>query len=99
MSETITRIHLASCVGKQVDVSVAESAKMVDAIFEEMSVGLKKDEVVKIPFFGSFYVRKKSQRMGRNPKTKIDAVIEPRNAVSFYASNKLKVKINNNKKD
>jgi len=94
MSDTVTRLVLSSAVGKETDLSIVESSKIVDAIFSEMTQGLKEDGVVKIPFFGSFYVRKKAGRIGRNPKTKIEAVITARNVVSFYSSNKLKEKLN-----
>ena len=94
MSDTVTRLVLSSALGKKIDLSIVESSKIVDAIFSEMTQGLKEDGVVKIPLFGRFDVRKKAERMGRNPKTKIEAVITPRTVASFHSSIKLKEKLN-----
>jgi integration host factor subunit alpha len=94
MSDTITRSYLAESVYKKVGISFLESADMVDSVFAEIISAIKKEEEVKIASFGSFYVRSKKQRLGRNPKTKKEAVITPRKVVSFYASNMLKKRIN-----
>jgi integration host factor subunit alpha len=94
MSDTITRMHLSNVIHGKIGAPVAEASKIVDAVFEEIAIALKSEEVMKVAFFGSFYVRSKKQRIGRNPKTKVEALITPRKTISFYASNELKTKVN-----
>jgi integration host factor subunit alpha len=95
---TITRAHLTEAVYRELGLPYTECAELVNSLFEEIITALTKGETVKISSFGSFEVRKKKARMGRNPKTKEDAVIAERNAVSFYASYNLKKEINNSDK-
>ena len=94
MTKTITRADLADAVYKDVGLSQAESADFVDAIFEEVSSALSAGDHVKISSFGSFNLRDKNARIGRNPKTGIEAKISARRVVVFKPSNKLKTKIN-----
>ena len=94
MTKTVTRATLTDKVYHEIGMSYTESANLVDILFNELVNGLLKDETVKISSFGSFYVRTKKQRVGRNPKTKKTAIIKPRKVISFYASNYLKDKIN-----
>jgi integration host factor subunit alpha len=94
MSDTVTRMHLSNIVHEKIGASVVEASKIVDAVFEEIALALKSEEIMKVAFFGSFYVRSKKQRIGRNPKTKVEAVITPRKTISFYASNELKAQVN-----
>jgi integration host factor subunit alpha len=96
MTETITRSYLAESVYKKVGISLTESAEIVDTVFDEIIKAINDSDEVKIAAFGSFYTRSKSKRIGRNPKTKKEAIIEPRKVVSFYASNILKKRINKN---
>jgi integration host factor subunit alpha len=94
--DTVTRAHLANSIYKKFGYSRAEAADLVDAVFDEVNGALKNDEEVKISSFGTFKVRKKDERVGRNPKTKEEVAISARKVVSFYVSNLLKKKINNN---
>jgi len=91
---TITRAYLTEVVYRELGLPYTECAELVNGLFDEIIASLQKGETVKISSFGSFEVRKKKARMGRNPKTKEEAVISERNAVSFYASHNLKKAIN-----
>jgi integration host factor subunit alpha len=94
MTKTINRAYLTEIIYHQIGISYAESANLVDLVFDELMNNLIKDKVAKISSFGSFYVKEKAARVGRNPKTRKDVLIKPRNVVSFYASSLLKEKIN-----
>ncbi len=95
MSEkTLTRAELANAIHDEVGLPRQESAQMVEAILEEIVAAMKSDKIVKLSSFARFTVREKKQRVGRNPKTKVEAVITPRNVVSFRASSILKDRIN-----
>lgn len=97
MSEqTLTRALLTEAVYKEIGLSQAESADLVDAVLEEMTQALVKEHEVKISSFGSFRVNQKEARVGRNPKTKEEAVISPRKVVTFHASNILRNALNEN---
>lgn len=95
MSEqTITRADLAEAVYEQVGLSRNESSDLVETVLEEISKTLEKGENVKISSFGSFAVRQKGQRIGRNPKTGVEVPIKPRRVLTFRASHVLKDRIN-----
>lgn len=91
---TVTRAHLAEAVYQEVGLSRNDSAQIVDVILEEICKALINGEMCKLSSFGSFQVRNKSQRMGRNPKTGEEVPILPRRVVVFRASHVLKDKIN-----
>jgi integration host factor subunit alpha len=91
---TITRAHLAEAVYQEVGLSRNDSAQLVDEILEEVSQALVKGDMVKLSSFGSFQVRSKGQRIGRNPKTGEEVPILPRRVLVFRASHVLKDKIN-----
>ena len=74
--------------------SRSESAQIVETVLDEISDALIRGEDVKLSSFGSFLVRHKNRRMGRNPKTGEEVPIEPRRVLSFRASHVLKEKIN-----
>ncbi len=93
-SKTLTRANLGEAVSKEANLTAVEAAAVVDATFEEISKVLEKDILVKISSFGTFMVRQKKQRIGRNPKTKVEVPIKPRKVISFKASTLLKSKIN-----
>ncbi|KJE34752.1 integration host factor subunit alpha [Thalassospira sp. HJ] len=96
MSETtITRADLAEAVYQEVGLSRNESAQLLETVLDEISSALIKDEVVKISSFGSFSVRQKGQRIGRNPKTGEEVPILPRKVLVFRPSQVLKARINN----
>ena len=94
MSETLTRQHLAEAVYAQVGLSRNESAELVDRVLEEVSVRLVRGETVKLSSFGTFAVRSKGGRIGRNPKTGEEVPINPRRVLVFRASNIMKSRIN-----
>lgn len=91
---TITRADLAEAVYEQVGLSRNESADLVEAVLDEMMTALIRGENVKISSFGSFSVRQKGERVGRNPKTGVEVPILPRKVLVFRASHVLKDRIN-----
>ncbi|MDB2415264.1 integration host factor subunit alpha [Rickettsiales bacterium] len=94
MSETVTRAHLVDKIYRRFGYSRAECSDIIDSIIEEINDGLDKEGEVKLSSFGTFKVRSKKARVGRNPKTKKEVPISARKVVSFYASNILKDLIN-----
>jgi len=94
-STTVTRAYLAEAIYTKFGYSRAESSDLVDAVIEEIIVGMEKEDEVKISSFGTFKVKKKNERIGRNPKTKKEVPVTARKVASFYVSNILKKKINN----
>ena len=93
-SQNITRLDLYDAVYKKVGLSRSESLAMVELVLKEITDTLEKGETVKPSSFGSFIVRKKKQRVGRNPKTGTEATISSRRIVMFKASAILKRQIN-----
>ncbi len=92
--QTITRADLTDAVYQEVGLSRNESADLVDSVLGEIAGALVQGDVVKISSFGSFSVRQKGQRIGRNPKTGEEVPILPRRVLVFRASNVLKSHIN-----
>ena len=92
--ETVTRAQLSEAVYQEVGLSRNESAELVEEVLNEISNTLVRGEQVKISSFGSFSVRQKRERTGRNPKTGEEVPIKPRRVLVFRASNVLKQKIN-----
>jgi len=95
---TVTRAQLAEAVYQEVGLSRNDSAEFVDVILEEISNALVGGEMVKLSSFGSFQVRSKAQRIGRNPKTGEEVPISPRRVLVFRASHVLKDKVNRTRK-
>ncbi len=93
-SATVTRAHLAEAVYREIGLSRNESSDLVETVLREMSDSLARGESVKISSFGSFSVRQKGSRIGRNPKTGEEVPILPRKVLVFRASNVLKSRIN-----
>ena len=91
---TITRADLSESVFQEVGLSRNESSDLVETILAEVVEALARGESVKISSFGSFTVRDKAQRVGRNPKTGQEVPILPRRVLVFRASNVLKSLIN-----
>jgi integration host factor subunit alpha len=91
---TVTRADLTEAVYRSLGISRNESSAFVERILEEVSGSLEKGETVKISSFGTFSVRDKKLRMGRNPKTGEEVPIAPRRVVTFRASHVLKDSIN-----
>lgn len=93
-SNTVTRAQLAEAVYQEVGLSRNESADLVELVLKEIAEALTKGENVKISSFGSFFVRSKGKRVGRNPKTGEEVPINPRKVLVFRASHVLKDRVN-----
>ena len=93
---TVTRAHLSEAVYQEVGLSRNESADLVESIISEICDSLVEGETVKISSFGSFSVRKKSGRIGRNPKTGEQVPISPRRVLIIRPSHVLKEQVNKN---
>lgn len=91
---TVTRADLSEAVYQKVGLSRTESAALVEAVLSEIGDCLAKGETVKLSSFGSFVVRDKGRRIGRNPKTGVEVPIEPRRVLVFKPSNVFKARIN-----
>ncbi len=91
---TVTRADLSEAVYQKVGLSRTESASLVESVLSEICDCLAKGETVKLSSFGSFVVRHKGQRVGRNPKTGVEVPILPRRVLSFRSSQVLKARIN-----
>lgn len=96
MSKTITRADLGNAVYREIGLSLSESMTLVDAVFEEVCAALEKGDNVKLSSFGTFSLRKKKARVGRNPKTGVEVEITPRTVLTFNPSNILKETVNRN---
>ena len=92
--KTVTRAQLSEAVYQEVGLSRNESADLVESVLSEVSDSLIKGETVKVSSFGSFYVRQKGERVGRNPKTGEEVPILPRRVLVFRPSHVLKDRIN-----
>ncbi|WP_319773347.1 integration host factor subunit alpha [Breoghania sp.] len=92
--KTVTRADLCEAVYQKVGLSRTESADLVEQVLSEISDCLVSGEAVKLSSFGSFLVRSKGERIGRNPKTGEEVPISPRRVMVFRPSNVLKQKIN-----
>ncbi len=90
---TLTRADLSEEVHREIGLSRADSAAVVEAVLEHMCSALAKGENVKISGFGSFILREKGQRVGRNPKTGVEVPIAPRRVLTFRASQMLRDRI------
>ena len=90
---TVTRAHLSEALHEEVGLSRDECGELVETVLREISDTLTMGEAVKISSFGSFSVRQKGERIGRNPKTGEEVPILPRRVVVFRASHVLKGRI------
>jgi integration host factor subunit alpha len=93
-SRNVTRVDLCEAVYRNTRLNHAASSAMVELVLKEITDALEKGETVKLSAFGSFIVRKKKQRVGRNPKTGVEATISSRRIVVFKPSAMLKQQIN-----
>jgi integration host factor subunit alpha len=94
MTSNVTRVDLYEAVYREVGLSRSESLAMVELVLKEITDSLAKGETVKLSSFGSFIVRKKKLRIGRNPKTGTEVPISPRRVIVFKPSAILKQQIN-----
>ena len=90
---TMTRADLADALTREVGLSRADSGKVVEQILASMCDALSEGQNVKISGFGTFVLRDKGQRVGRNPKTGIEVPIAPRRVLTFRASQMLRDRI------
>jgi len=93
-STTVTRVDLTRAVHQKLGLSSAESRQLVEQVLGEITACIVRGETVRLSGFGSFAVRRKGLRVGRNPMTRVEALIAPRRVVVFKASDLLKRKIN-----
>ena len=93
-AKTITRADLSEAVYQRLGLSRTESASLVEMVLQEISQAIERGETVKLSSFGSFVVRSKGERIGRNPKTGVEVPITPRRVMVFKPSNILKSRIN-----
>lgn len=92
-NETLTRMDLAEAVFEEVGLSRNESADLVESVLQHISDALVRGENVKISSFGTFNIRDKNARIGRNPKTGEEVPINPRRVLSFRPSQTMKDKV------
>lgn len=93
-AHTVTRADLAEAVYQRVGLSRSESADLVQSVVDEICDAASRGETVKLSSFGSFVVRAKAERIGRNPKTGVEAPIIARRVMVFKPSNVLKARVN-----
>lgn len=92
-TDTLTRAAIAEAIHRKLGLSRAESLEMVESILDHMGNALEKGENVKISGFGTFLLRDKGERIGRNPKTGVEVPITPRRVLTFRASQMLKDRV------
>jgi integration host factor subunit alpha len=90
---TLTRADLAEMLNRQVGLSRADAAEMVESILGHMTSALLNGDNVKISGFGTFVLRDKAERIGRNPKTGVEVHITPRRVLTFRASQGMRQKV------
>jgi integration host factor subunit alpha len=90
---TLTRADLAESLHTQVGLSRADSSRLVEQILDKMCSALAEGENVKISGFGTFVLRDKGERIGRNPKTGVEVPIAPRRVLTFRASQMMRERI------
>lgn len=90
---TLTRADLAESLQRQIGLSRAESSQLVESILLQLTDALARGENVKIAGFGTFLIRDKNERIGRNPKTGVEVSIAPRRTLSFRASQNLRGRV------
>jgi integration host factor subunit alpha len=91
---TVTRSDLAEAVFRRIGLSRLESAQLVEMVIDEISDAILRGENVKLSSFGTFLQRSKRERVGRNPKTGVEAKISPRKVLVFKASHIMRERIN-----
>ena len=91
---TVTRADIAEKIYEEVGISRKDCGEILDEVVEEISICLAKGEDVKLASFGSLILRRKTPRVGRNPKTGVEAEISARTVISFKPSQNLRKAIN-----
>lgn len=92
--KTLTRSDLAEAITEEFQVTKFEALDFIEEVLDEIAKALVEEGMVKLVGFGTFTVRDKNARMGRNPRTKEEAFIAQRKSLSFKASTILKKKVN-----
>lgn len=90
---TLTRADLAETLNRHVGLSRADASNMIESLLSHITEALVRGENVKISGFGSFVLRDKGQRIGRNPKTGVEVPITPRRVLTFRASQGMRQKV------
>jgi integration host factor subunit alpha len=90
---TLTRADLAETLNRQIGLSRADSSTMIESILDHMTTALIDGENVKISGFGTFVLRDKGERVGRNPKTGVEVPITPRRVLTFRASQGMRQRV------
>ena len=93
---TVTRADIAESVCEEIGLSRKDAGDILDMVIDEIKSELIAGRDVKISTFGSFWLKKKNARIGRNPKTGVEAEITPRTVISFRPSQTLKKSVNKN---
>ena len=93
--ENVTREDIAQYINEEFGLTKKDCNKVVNDLIDEIINGLIRNKIVKIHNFGTFKLKKKNKRIGRNPKTKKETIISERNVILFKPSKFLKNKINN----
>ncbi len=91
--ETLTRAAIAEAIHNRLGISRAESLAMVESIIDHICDALAAGQNVKVSGFGTFLLRDKDERIGRNPKTGVEVPITPRRVLTFRASQMLKDRV------
>jgi integration host factor subunit alpha len=97
--KTITRASLSEAVYQEVGLSRNESADLLESVLNEITTALAEGDTVKLSSFGSFSIRQKGRRIGRNPKTGEEVPILPRRVLVFRPSQVLKTRINEGRRE
>ena len=97
--KTITRAYISEAIYQEVGLSRNESADLLESVLAEITKALADGETVKLSSFGSFSIRKKGRRIGRNPKTGEEVPILPRRVLVFRPSQVLKNRINEGRRE
>ena len=99
MKKNITRDNIADSINSEFGLSKKDCLELVNDIIEIIVEGLEKYGIVKIHNFGTFKIKRKNSRIGRNPKTKEEVIINDRNVITFKASKKVLSVLNSNMND
>ncbi|GIU67986.1 integration host factor subunit alpha [Candidatus Phycosocius spiralis] len=93
MGKTLTRADLIEALGREVGLSRSDCSDLLESLLEHLVKTLERGHIVKLARFGNFTVRSKSPRIGRNPKTGVEATISARRVVSFKASQLMRERV------
>lgn len=95
MGKTLTRADLIDALGRELGLSRTDCSDLLESLLEHLAGSLERGELVKLARFGNFSVRQKRPRVGRNPKTGVEATISARRVVSFKPSQIMRERVEN----